>query len=199
MPQRSTLVSYYRDLLATERQPAADLIAAWPAALVQELTVECQTAYQKSALHGTNLALEPNSTSQSTGNQVEKHFAPVLGRSLPTWQLTPCPGAGYPDRVLSKGAQRIPLEFKSTGQWDDRDTNRCVLTSSSAKLRTTFTAPIHHLLVTAKFTRVGDVITFCGLRLDFLNPDTPVNVRFEGSVSQRLLASAPHPKAEFPR
>ena len=197
MPHRSTLSDYYRDLLIQENQPFLELVSEWPSGLVNEVSNAIGLAYRASGLSGSTLQLEPNSTSQSAGNQVEQHFAPRLGSSLTTWALVKCAGAGYPDRTLRRGDQRLPVEFKSTGQWNNRDSNRCVLTSSSTKLRSVFAAPIHHLLLTAKFSRTADTVAFNNLRLDFLNPSTPVNVRFEGSVSQRLLAEARHPTAEF--
>lgn len=121
----------------------------------------------------------------------------MLAGSLNAWVFEKCAGSGYPDRLLRNGALRLPVEVKSTGQWKDADSNRCVLTSSSQKLRSRFKAPIYHLLLTVKFGRTDDHAVIENLRLDFLSSLTPVNVRLEGSVTQRLLAEAKHPIFEF--
>ncbi|HEY5742347.1 MAG TPA: hypothetical protein VIS99_07380 [Terrimicrobiaceae bacterium] len=49
-----------------------------------------------------------------------------------------------------------------------------------------------HVLATVIYQRMVDVYKVKGLRPDFLEPTTLVNVRLEGSVSHRLLARSSH-------
>ena len=86
----------------------------------------------------------------------------------------------------------MPLELKATSCWNDKDTNRRVLTSSSKKLRQNFSSPIYHLLFTAVYNKNRDPITIDKIRLDFLEPTTRVNVRLEASVSHKILANGRH-------
>jgi hypothetical protein len=197
MPRRSTLKAYYEELLVMEKVVPCDLVADWPSDLVEVVRGVFRSAYAKAGLAQSSLKLEDGSKPQSAGNQIEAVITEKLARHFEGWTLARCIGPGYPDRLLENGSAKLPVEFKSTGQWDDRDSNRCVLTSSSSKLREQFVAPIHHLLVTVKFDRTGDLATVLGLRLDFLMTSTPVNIRFEGSVTQKLLADAVHPTDEF--
>ena len=101
-------------------------------------------------------------------------------------------GAGYPDQVLSSAAARMPMEIKATGDWNPRDSNRRVLTSSSTKLREQFQSPIFHLLCTVLYAERANAVRVEALRLDFLEPSTAVSVRLEASVSHKLLSQAPH-------
>jgi hypothetical protein len=105
-----------------------------------------------------------------------------------------CSGAGYPDRILIQRDTRLrmPLEVKATSDWNPSDSNRRVLTSSSEKLRRQFTSPIHHLLMTLLYTIEGQGARVDAVRLDFLEPDTTVNVRLEASVNHKILAAGPH-------
>ena len=197
MPRLSNLKAYYDDLLLMEKQSPRELVTEWSSALVDEIKSVFRQAYAQAKLKDSTLALRPGSLPQSVGNQIEPHIATALAACFAGWQLKPCVGSGYPDQIICDQTRKLPVEFKSTGQWSDRDTNRCVLTSSSAKLRAQFAAPIYHLLVTVKFDRAEDIATIRNLRLDFLSPSTPVNVRFEGSVTQRILARATHPIDEL--
>jgi len=88
----------------------------------------------------------------------------------------------------------IAFELKATSDWDPKGTNRIVLTSSSKKLRDPkfFSPPICHLLCTAQYDRTSAVVNW--LRLDFLEPTTEVNVRFEASVNHKILAAGSHQK-----
>jgi len=177
--------------------PPREMVTEWPPALVDEIKAAFKDAYAKANLKDSSLSLKPGSRPQSVGNQIEPSIANALATHISSWNLEACIGPGYPDRLLRNEAHKLPVEFKSTGQWDDADSNRCVLTSSSTKLREQFVAPIYHLLVTVKFDRLEDTATIRQLRLDFLSPSTTVNIRFEGSVSQRILARATHPTDEF--
>ena len=100
----------------------------------------------------------------------------------------------YPDKTLVQRAPaiRMPLELKATSDWNPRDSNRRVLTSSSEKLRLQFCAPIYHLLLTVLYSLSGTSATIHTIRLDFLEPTTQVNVRLEASVNHKILANGPH-------
>ncbi len=120
---------------------------------------------------------------------------PQLTKGLKEFQLEKCVGAGYPDRMLVRHGHRIALEIKATSDWNPSDSNRRVLTSSSEKLRRHFHPPIHHLLCTVFYSLKDDCAVIGALRLDFLEPDSIVNVRLEVSVSHKLLAAAKHHSA----
>ena len=71
---------------------------------------------------------------------------------------------------------------------------RVVLMSASRKLRRLFRrGRVCHLLITALCSRDQDRINIWGLRLDFLLPSSPVEVRLEVSVSQHQLCKGKHP------
>lgn len=129
--------------------------------------------------------------------------SPQSGR-LPRWHCK-----YTPENVSNRGLQRrgqsdkrlrnlsdsriFVFELEATSEFDPSDSNRIVLTSSSEKLRRYFNPPINHLLATACYRKEGTQIHIHNLRLDYLEPSTPVNVRLEAFVSQRILAKGVHP------
>ena len=117
---------------------------------------------------------------------------PKLTAGLISFRLIKCAGAGYPDQTLVRGETKIALEIKATGDWNPADSNRRVLTSSSDKLRKSFESPIHHLLCTVFYSSALPTTRIDAIRLDFLEPSSPVNVRLEASVSHKLLALGLH-------
>ena len=190
----SNLRDYYRDLLNWEGVPSQELIATWPTVLVDEIKTEFQSAVQASQLRGAICNLRTGSSNQSIGNQVEEFTIQHLKSHHKEFTISKCSGAGYPDKLLLKrGSQaNIVMEFKATSGWNPADSNRRVLTCSSAKIRKCVTPPIYHLLCTVMYRLVGSSAEIQALRLDFLEPDTPVDVRLEASVSHRSLATGPH-------
>jgi hypothetical protein len=93
---------------------------------------------------------------------------------------------------------KVALEMKATSQWNPADSNRRVLTSSSAKIRNNFCPPIYHLNCTVMYDPSdSDAATINALRLDFLQPTTLVNVRLEASVNHKILSSGIHPTVTF--
>ena len=111
--------------------------------------------------------------------------------------VVPVAGAGYPDRRLwlDDPAFSCAMEIKATSVWNDGDSNRRVLTSSPVKLlgaidRNELPGPPCHLLATVLYDRATGVVS--AVRLDFLEPDSPVNVRLEASTSHKLLSSGAH-------
>ncbi len=124
-----------------------------------------------------------------------------VSQVLPRYSLGDCPGNGYPDKILKRlrDGRQFAFELKAKTGFDPADGHRVVLTSTGKKLRRNFgpDSPICHVLATVFYSRSRDgsrwKIAVEGLRLDFLSPATPVEVRWEASVSHRLLSRAPHP------
>lgn len=57
-------------------------------------------------------------------------------------------------------------------------------------------APPAHLVCTVLYSEQQSTMTgiVTGLRLDFLDPSSEINIRLEASTSQLLLAQSPHHK-----
>lgn len=190
----SNLKVYYKDLLHWEGEEHRQLVHQWPHDLREAIESAFVDAVSTAALKGSDCLLKPNSTNQSIGNQVEKYTLGKLGRVISGFSICRCQGQGYPDKMLIHQTTelRIPLEVKATSDWNESDSNRRVLTSSSKKLRAQFSGPIHHLVLTTLYSRNKDSAIIDAIRLDFLEPTTTVNVRLEASVSHKILASGPH-------
>jgi len=191
----STFERYYRDLLEWEDVPFTPLISEWAEADVQPIADDFTQAIGASGIRGATVPIQAGSTNQSIGNQVEEFFVSHVAGRLQRYRIAACSGHGYPDRQLREqsGNRRFPLELKATSQWNPSDANRRVLTSSSKKLRETFTAPIHHLLTTICYDLDNGDCRIARVRLDFIQPSTEVGVRLEASVSHRILSSGRHP------
>lgn len=188
------LADYYCALLKWEQVPPKQLVYPWPLRLREAVESDIRRAVLKSGIKGEHCPIRPNSTNQSIGNQVE---AFVVNRLIPhgsSYCISPCPGAGYPDKMLADSTSTLTmsLELKATSDWNPSDTNRRVLTSSSRKLRQRFRTPIYHLLMTVLYTNTRDCARIDAIRLDFLEPTTSVNVRLEASVNHKILATGPH-------
>jgi hypothetical protein len=195
----TTFEGYYRELQRREEFKDFDLIAIWEKADVQAVGDDLAQAVQAGGLKTQTIPIRPNSTNQSIGNQVEQFFVERIKGYLKNFDLQPCSGAGYPDKQLSHkcSGRKFVLEVKATSSWDALDTNRVVLTSSSKKLRTHFTPPINHLLVTICYSAMAGPYRVTVVRLDFIQPGTEVNIRLEASVSHRILAAGTHPSREI--
>ncbi len=190
----SNFNDYYNDLAAWEKKPVLPLIAAWDSNDVQNIVNELRAVFQACSFATTLLTISPGTTNQSIGNKVAEFFTNHMNRHLRAFRIEDCSGAGYPDKQLREvGTGRLfACEIKATSHFNPSDSNRIVLTSSSDKLRRKFRQPLHHLLVTASYVEHNGQLELQTSRLDFLEPTTPVNVRLEASVSQRLLAQAAH-------
>ncbi len=192
-----TLTEYYLDLLKWENQPPRELIFEWPNELIERIKADVRGAVEAAKLIGSNCPLKSGSSNQSVGNQVEAFIVEQVN-AAGDFQIENCSGSGYPDRLLRDDELKIPLEMKATSDWNPNDSNRRVLTSSSAKLRAQFEAPIHHLLLTVIYKVEDSNARINGIRLDFLAPETQVNVRLEASVSHRLLSNSAHASLVIP-
>ncbi len=190
----SNLSSFYKDLLRWEGQQYRQLVHEWPQNLRDTIVLAFVNAVSDSTIKGSVCPIKPDSTNQSIGNQVEKYTVARLNTSLVDFSIIPCSGAGYPDKMLLEKdtSLLLPLEVKATSDWNPKDANRRVLTSSSKKLRDQFSEPIHHLLLTVLYSQNQNTATIDTIRLDFLEPSTTVNVRFEASVNHKILADGPH-------
>ncbi len=190
----ANLGDYYKDLLNWEGLPFQALVAAWPPGLIDEIKADFAAAVGASSIKHSPCPIRAGSSNQSIGNQVEEFTIRQLESHTRAFTIAPCPGAGYPDRILQRRAclTKIALEFKATSDWNPGDSNRRVLTSSSEKIRRCFVPPIHHLLCTVLYRIGPSTADIHGIRLDFLEPGTPVNVRLEASVSHRILAAGSH-------
>ena len=192
----SNLSDYYKDLLSWEGLQYSQLIHEWPKELRDSIVSGFINSVSESSMKGSLCPIRPNSTNQSRGNQVEKYTIKELNSTISGFSILKCRGSGYPDQILIQQASgsNIPLEVKATRDWNKKDSNRRVLTSSSTKLRSHFSAPIYHLLLTVLYSyQDGEQnATIDTIRLDFLEPSTTVNIRLEASVNHKILSNGPH-------
>ena len=103
-----------------------------------------KNAYYKH-YHGYNLnssnfvrSTIPNftGTNQSKGHKAANNFLSVVPKHLPaTYSITSAEGGGYPDRIFNIGNVGFCMELKATSNWDDKDANRRVLTSTPVKMQ----------------------------------------------------------------
>lgn len=188
------LASYYQSLAEWEGKPAVELVSAWSSSDVEEIARDFRAAFASKGFEGSPLTVGAATSNQSIGNKVAEFLVEEMNQYLQRFRIEACSGAGYPDKRLLRrtGGASFAFELKATSEFDPNDSNRIVLTSSSEKLRRYFRPPVLHLLATACYGQDGEEVKIQNLRLDFLEPSTPVNVRLEASVSQRLLARGTH-------
>ena len=195
-----TLSDYYNDLQVWENVDRRTLVAEWPEPLAASVEAKIHDAIAAAGVLGIRCPIRKGSTNQSIGNQVEDFVIPLLAAELSGFTLRKCAGAGYPDRELiqADSGLKIALEVKATADWNPNDSSRRVLTSSSDKLRTQFTDPIHHLIFSILYEISSPMSARIGsIRLDFLEPTTLVGVRLEASVSHKILCSGSHRSIVF--
>lgn len=167
-----------------------DLIGRWTpwrrARIAKALSAAFDTA---SLLHATIPGFA-TSNPQSSGNKAASFLKERL-TDVPGYQLDVIRGVGYPDFVLRWRDGWCCAEVKSTSKTDEEASSlRVVLTGSTARLRAELGRIGHssrapcHLLLTLKHTDRGKII---GIRLDFLEPETEVNVKLEASTSRGML------------
>lgn len=197
----ATFAEYYQDLLEREELQEQELISNWLPDLIAQVTNDITQTVENSNLINSRCPIIPNSNNQSRGNQIANYLAERLNQQLQNFNLLRCLGReGYPDRILVRladNSRHISFEIKSTSNWNPNDTNRRVLTSSSSKLRRNFNAPIYHLICTVIYRMENDFAMINAIRLDFIEPNTDVNVRLEASVSHRILSNGEHQTVVF--
>lgn len=123
--------------------------------------------------------------------------------SLRGYSLEVIQGAGYPDFVLRWKGGWCCAEVKSTAKPIGQTSSlRIVITGSSDRLRREVQRngrskdPPCHLLFTLQHDPAGVVRS---MRLDFLEPDTEISVKFEASTSQQQLVDGVHQSYQHPR
>jgi hypothetical protein len=184
---------YFARLARYEGKDPEDLVGRWDPDDRTAIT----TALRDAFLHCDRKLRVPRHVSLSSlGNRIAAAFATRIRRHLVGFELKDCPGNGYPDKRLVRLEDNFSFvfEIKAKTKFDRRDWNRIVLTSTSSKLRMTFLCrPICHLLVTVFHSRLSpSFIEMRNVRLDFLEPSSFVQQRFEASVSHYLLARSEH-------
>jgi hypothetical protein len=192
MPTR--IADYYVELQRREGLEPIELVADWNQETTEAISAAFRAGIADSRITEQEIPLRRRSTNQSIGNQVAEFFVLAVNRHLQGFRLDPCPGGGYPDKVLVELAsgRAFPFELKATATWDLADSNRRVLTSSSRKLRQRFQGGINHVLATVLYVTENERSRVRSLRLDFIDPNTLVNIRLEASVSHRSLGAATH-------
>ena len=166
------------------------LICGWKPSVAQSVENAVGAAIQASTYIGWSM---PNfsGSNQSLGNQAAKAFISKIKGSFSTgFKIETAPQAGYPDTIITIHGEKHFLEFKATSDWKEKDGNRRVLTSSPIKMRTLIADglvddPPAHAMATVHYLKGGSRVT--GFRLDFLEPNSAVNVRLEASTSHKLL------------
>jgi len=198
MPTR--IAEYYNELQRREGLEPVELVAEWGQHDTDAISAAFRTAVGASRITDQGISIRTGSTNQSIGNQIADFFVPIINQHLQQYRIDACPGGGYPDKILVEITSRrtFPFELKATSTWDAADSNRRVLTSSSRKLRQRFPGAVNHVLATVLYATGGGISRVRSLRLDFLQPDTLVNIRLEASVSHRLLAEATHRSTTIP-
>ena len=188
----ATLREYFIELQKREGLEPVELIAGWSPELIERSLVLIKNAVQSSALIGSIIS-NFMGTNQSKGNKAAEHFFELVKAniSLPH-QMSSARGAGYPDKLLTIENETYCFELKATSNWIDTDSNRRVLTSSSRKLRSLISngsipSPPRHLIGTVFYEDATAIVT--RVRLDYLEPETEVNIRLEASTSQKLLSN----------
>ena len=193
---RDVAVPTFESAIAEAGQQPRELIHQWPQELCDTIVVAFEDAVVEASLKGSTCPIKPGSTNQSIGNQVEKYTIQKLDEVISEFSISKCRGGGYPDQILIQQSTELcmPLEVKATADWNEKDSNRRVLTSSSKKLSAQFSEPIYHLLLTLLYSsnQGEDSVMIDAIRLDFLEPTTPVNVRLEASVNHKILADGNH-------
>ena len=185
MPTR--IAEYYEELQRREGLEPVQLVAEWAQGDVDAISAAFRNAFAASRITERAIPIRVGRTNQSIGNQVADFFVSVMNQHLQQFRIDACPGGGYPDKILVEIAsgRTFPFELKATSTWDAADSNRRVLTSSSRKLRQRFPGAVNHVLATMLYATGAGVSRVQSLRLDYIEPDTLVNIRLEASVSHR--------------
>ncbi|UFM66777.1 hypothetical protein LOS78_12660 [Paracoccus sp. MA] len=191
----TTFAEYFVEALEREGVDAQELIRAWTQEERDQVTNKIRSAIDLSGVIGKQIP-DFKGTNQSKGNQAADFlFGAIAGHMGNSGKIATAPGKGYPDMIFSLDGASFCMEFKATSAWKAGDSNRRVLTSSTSKLRSLIQEahvgnPPAHFICTVLYSDNDAVVT--GVRLDFLEPDTPVNIRLEASTSQKLLSEGAH-------
>jgi len=182
------LGDYYQELATLEGQPLNNrLIAPWRTREIQTIAADFRTAFAACRLSGLAMRVG-DMCPQAIGNALASLTAATLKYQLQWFTIADCPGSGYPDFKLVhlQSERAYPLEIKATSK-EAATNSRVVLTSASTKLRQLFVPPVRHLIATVRYLRTPRTIRIDSLRLNFLQPQSPVSVRYEVAVTSKLL------------
>ena len=186
------LKDYFDRLLQDRDLDPQCLIREWEKSEVRTVKAAIKRAINSASYIGETMC-GPNVTNQAIGNASEKFFIRQVNPHLSNAIESPkgC-GRGYPDTAIKIGNKRYCMEFKATSSWDDNDSNRRVLTGSPDRLlklieNKKVDNPPAHLVGTVLYDKNTRTVT--KFRVDFIGPETEINVRLEASTSQRLLAN----------
>ena len=188
------IADYYLELQRREGLEPIELVAPWDQVMSDSISEAFRAAMEAAGITAQEIPLRAGSSNQSIGNQVADYFVPEINRHLRGFYIDACSGGGYPDKTLREisSGTTFPFELKATSTWDVSDSNRRVLTSSSRKLRQRFRGAVNHILATLHYVTQDGRSRVRSLRLDYIDPDTLVNIRLEASVSHRSLGAATH-------
>lgn len=180
------------------------LIRAWTNQEIATIEGAFRAAVAASGIVGS-LVQNFTGTNQSKGNQVANHFIAVLpGHLAAPNQITPARGSGYPDRLFSTANMGYCMELKATANWNNHNSQRRVLTSSPRKMLSLLNSgaignPPAHLICTLLYSEPNpNQGRVDGVRLDFLEPTSTVDVVLEASTSQSHLHLGAHHKLIIP-
>lgn len=171
------------------------LIREWRNEEVNSIIIEMRSAVITSQIIGSTI---PNltGTNQSKGNQVEKYFVSKLSNQWKSESgIFDAPGKGYPDRIFRVENCRSFMEIKATSNWSENDSIRRVLTAKPEKMRNLVNSnavdqPPAHFICTIVYSEPNSNII--SIRMDFIDPNTEIDVRFEASTSQKRLTNGGH-------
>lgn len=176
------------------------LIRPWKDEEINQIVEALCLAINSSRFIGTPIR-NFGGSNQSKGNRAADHFVATVPHHLPAYcKVKGAVGKGYPDLLCVLNDKGFALELKATSNWQDGDSNRRVLTSSPTKMLDLIASgsldnPPPHLVCSVLYRDDG-IVT--GTRLDFLQPQSEVNIRLEASTSQKLLAAGPHRSIVLP-
>lgn len=191
----TTFAEYFTEALEREGVDTMELIRPWTREERDQVANKIRNAIELSDVIGRRIP-DFRGTNQSKGNQAANFlFRSIAEHMGNSGRIAVAPGNGYPDMIFSLGDVSFCMEFKATSEWRNEDSNRRVLTSSTSKLRSLIRNshignPPAHFICTVLYSNNEAVVS--GVRLDFLEPDTPVNIRLEASTSQKLLSEGVH-------
>ena len=202
--KRCGLAAYYDAIQRRDGEAnPAPLIGPWKPDVVMAVREAVRRAFEAGEVRGISVtklsqtAAGEERTNQLKGNVAADFLADHLSGHSETLKIEPLRGPGYPDKrlTLTDTGFVCGFEVKATSNWNSKDSNRRVLTSSPVKLlsainRGELPAPPCHLLGSILYDRALGTVS--GLRLDFLEPDSLIAVRLEASTSHSLLSQGSH-------
>src|ERR1051326_6674647 len=94
-----TLSEFISKVARDEGAPPQRLISAWKSTDKQSIDEALRNAFGNSRIE---LFVPPGISAAALGNRVEDTVAENLSDLLSKYDLSPCPGVGYPDQILRR-------------------------------------------------------------------------------------------------